>query len=276
MPFYKIYVPPQALCDTHSISEILPLPPHTVNPPGSQSHRSFSHLPIMQASWRWNGSRRKESTRYELWDSPNHGVYLLLETDKSEGKSCVALQCWNFPHHTLLASESLSSPFARNHFKRVVSNYKSFFRPSLFQTMHKSEPLFSLKAVHCVGFRCRSLHGGWGESKSNLRGKASSSGPVVRPWKSHTLIVSHMSWRKHTLSVMVFTSPAARKAIIAAHVITCVIWNNFSKIGFITWSERPAEHCIHSNGLAHNSLFIQHICVFFPFGCNITYCIISQ
>lgn len=116
LSFYKIYVPlpPQALwalCDIHSISDILPLPPHTVNPPGSQSHWSFSHLPIMQASWRWNGNRRKESTRYELcpslrWNWQIWGEIMCCASVLKLSSSHLAALT---SHHTLLASEPLLS-----------------------------------------------------------------------------------------------------------------------------------------------------------------------
>lgn len=105
-------------------------PTRTVNPPGSQSRWSFSHLPIMQASWRWNGSV-KEGINWIWAPRPSTPCCLSIsphETDESEGKSCVALQRRNFsPHpiwppspHIVSFKELLFPLLSRNHLGGVV------------------------------------------------------------------------------------------------------------------------------------------------------------
>lgn len=191
----QIYVPPPppALCDTHSTSDILPPPPHTVNPLGSQSAWSLSHLPIMQASWRWSGSVEKESTRYELWDRLNCAVHLRPEREKIWGEimCCApALQLSSshlaLPLHTLLASKTLSFPLARNHLRGLFHIAKAFDCLCLKQCTKAGFFFFpSLKTAHCVGFVRRSLHGERREESEAIRGRVSSRRPVVRSWKSH-------------------------------------------------------------------------------------------
>lgn len=206
-----------------ALSGILPPPPpHAVNTPGSQSLRSLSHLPIMQASWRWSGGMRRESAGYELWDHPNRAVHRQpphphpKESDESEGKSCVALDCCNFPHpiwpppplrHILLASKNLCSLLARNHLRGLFQNCKSFF-DFLSASNNAQEQAFLclLKAAHCVFSVCRSLRGGRGEESKAIWGKACTRLPAVatRPWKSCEATV------RDTLSAPMFTSPAAK------------------------------------------------------------------
>lgn len=83
---------------------------------------TFTH----EAGVRKTERQNKESQRYELWDHPNRAVHLHPGTDKSEGKSCVALQRYNFPLpiwlpplRTLLASKDPGSLLARNPLKQT-------------------------------------------------------------------------------------------------------------------------------------------------------------
>ncbi len=120
-----------AFCDTRIISDILPPPPHTIKPLGSQSRWSLSHLSVMQASWRWSGSV-EESTRYELWDCLNCAVHLRPEQKNLRGNhvlrssAVTSLISSGLPHHTLLASKNLSLPLARNHLSGLFQIAKAF------------------------------------------------------------------------------------------------------------------------------------------------------
>lgn len=180
---------------------------------------------------------------------------------------CFALWCGNFPHPIWPPSPRIVSfkepllPVCKESLKRVVAKIAKAFHCLCFKQCTKAG-LSSLWRRHIVWALCadRSVED---EEKKAKQCEAEWAvvGLLRGPEKSHMHSHNSLKWRnwqKGTFYILVFTSPPARKAIIAAYVIACFIWNNVYKIGFITWSQRPAEHCIKSNGVAqHDSLFIQ-------------------
>lgn len=127
------------------------------------------------------------------------------------------------PHRTLLASKNplpppppRRHPLARNHLRGLFQIAKSFSTVSVSHNAQKQAFLPFEDGTLC----------GLSDLSVEDEGKNAKQS-VARPWKSHmhTHIDSHDSftwsnWQKHTLCILVFTSPAARKAIIAAHAIT--------------------------------------------------------
>lgn len=150
LQFYVIHAAHQTSCHQ---------PTRTLNPLGSQSHWRFSHLPIMQASWRWNGSVKEGINK--IWAPrlstpcclsishpppppplPPQPMKLTNLRGNHELRSSAAtffLIPSGLPHHTLLASKNLFSPVSQKSLRRVVvSDCKS----SAWNGTPKRRPFF--------------------------------------------------------------------------------------------------------------------------------------